>query len=238
MKWNYNDGGRSQYFKGSTRDCVTRAIAIATGKDYKEVYDRLKQLCKESTKYKEEAGKLVRDGTPIPIVKKYLEDELGWKWVSTINTKTKERMHLVEEEIPNGTFIARLTKHLVCVKDKVIEDTWNCSEKTYYDEYGDLQVNDSRMIYGYWIAPTKEELEEKQYVKEQTAKMKELQKASLEQTKKKIKKVKTPYEKKIHKLELQIKKLKREMEKEVKAIKEQGSKELQDKILNLNEKAH
>ncbi len=41
IDYKYNDGGRSKYFKGTGGDCVTRAIAIATGKDYKEVYDIL-----------------------------------------------------------------------------------------------------------------------------------------------------------------------------------------------------
>ena len=33
--FNYNDGGRDKYFKGTTGDCVTRAIAIACDLDYK-----------------------------------------------------------------------------------------------------------------------------------------------------------------------------------------------------------
>ena len=38
----YNDGGRELAgYKGKTGDCVTRAIAIATGKPYQEVYDNL-----------------------------------------------------------------------------------------------------------------------------------------------------------------------------------------------------
>ena len=40
LAFQYNDGGRSRYFKAQkVGDCVTRAFAIATGKDYKEVYD-------------------------------------------------------------------------------------------------------------------------------------------------------------------------------------------------------
>ena len=39
MKWTYADGGRSKYFKaGNVRDCCVRAVANATGIDYKEVY--------------------------------------------------------------------------------------------------------------------------------------------------------------------------------------------------------
>jgi hypothetical protein len=30
MEMVFDDGGRSRYFKGQCRDCVTRAIAIAT----------------------------------------------------------------------------------------------------------------------------------------------------------------------------------------------------------------
>ena len=48
MKYNYNDGGRSQYFKGDAGDCVVRAIAIASSLDYKKVYDDLHKL---NTKY-------------------------------------------------------------------------------------------------------------------------------------------------------------------------------------------
>ena len=45
----YNDGGRAAAgFKGNTRDCVTRAIAIVTGKPYKEVYDALNELSKQN----------------------------------------------------------------------------------------------------------------------------------------------------------------------------------------------
>lgn len=38
MKWKYNDGGRRKYFKSGAQDCVCRSIAIATGRDYMEIY--------------------------------------------------------------------------------------------------------------------------------------------------------------------------------------------------------
>ena len=42
MKVVINDGGRAAVgYKGQAGDCVTRAIAIATGKPYQEVYDAL-----------------------------------------------------------------------------------------------------------------------------------------------------------------------------------------------------
>lgn len=45
QKFFKNDGGRKDAgYKGNTGDCVTRAIAIATGKPYKEIYDALNLL--------------------------------------------------------------------------------------------------------------------------------------------------------------------------------------------------
>jgi len=45
MDFVFHDGGRAAAgYKGMTGDCVTRSIAIATGKTYQEVYDALNQL--------------------------------------------------------------------------------------------------------------------------------------------------------------------------------------------------
>jgi hypothetical protein len=42
MRYIHNDGGRAAAgFKGSTGDCVCRAIAIASGRPYAEVHKRL-----------------------------------------------------------------------------------------------------------------------------------------------------------------------------------------------------
>jgi len=42
MDFVFHDGGRAAAgYKGMTGDCVTRSIAIATGKTYQEVYDAL-----------------------------------------------------------------------------------------------------------------------------------------------------------------------------------------------------
>lgn len=44
MEFVYNDGGRSEAgFKGTTGDCVCRAIAIATQRPYKEIYDLINE---------------------------------------------------------------------------------------------------------------------------------------------------------------------------------------------------
>lgn len=55
------------------------------------------------------------------------------------------KIHLDANELPRGTIIVSLSKHLTCVKDGVIYDTYDCSRD------GD------RCVYGYWREPTEEE---------------------------------------------------------------------------------
>lgn len=130
MKFIYNDGGRSKYFKADkVSDCAVRAIAIATGKDYMEVYDDLKKL---------NNGKSCRNGTPKNVDKKYLTN-LGWEWHPTMLVGQGCKVHLKEDELPNGTLIVAVSKHLTCVKDGIIYDTYDPSR------------NGTRCVYGYYI---------------------------------------------------------------------------------------
>lgn len=131
MRFNYNDGGRSKYFKGkNVRDCAIRAIAIGTGKDYKEVYNDLKKL---------NNGVSCRNGTPKKVDKKYLR-QLGWTWVACTGVGTGCTTHLTESELPRkGTLIVQVSKHLTCVIDGVINDTYDCSR------------GGTRCVYGYWV---------------------------------------------------------------------------------------
>lgn len=138
MKFNYNDGGRSKYFKGTTGDCVTRAIAIGTGMDYKEVYNIINDYAKKERKGKRKKGiSNARTGVYKDTFKKVLKD-LGWTWVSTMQIGSGCKTHLREEELPSGTIIVNLSHHLTCVIDGVINDTYDCSR------------GGSRCVYGYW----------------------------------------------------------------------------------------
>lgn len=139
MEFIYNDGGRSNYFKAErVGDCVTRAIANATGLDYKKVYDDLNELAKSERTGKRKRGKSSsRDGVYKGTYRKYLE-LLGWEWVPTMSIGTGCRTHLCSSELPKGTLIVRLSKHLTCVKDGIIYDTYDCSR------------GGTRGVYGYW----------------------------------------------------------------------------------------
>lgn len=143
MKWIYDDGGRSKYFQAEkVGDCVARAIAIASNKDYKEVYDALNELAKNERIGKRKKKKSnSRSGVYTRTAKKYIEDVLGWKWTPCMTIGSGCKVHMKADELPMGTLICNLSKHFTCVKDGVIYDTYDCSR------------NESRCVYGYWTKP-------------------------------------------------------------------------------------
>lgn len=226
MKFNYNDGGRSKYFKADkVGDCVTRAIAIATGRDYKEVYDRLNEMAKsESTKkHRGHKRSQSRNGVFKETWKRYLK-EIGWVHHKTCELgSSKSKLRFVDGALPNGTLIVQLSKHLTCLIDGVINDTYDCSKKEYYDWYsGDLMTNDERCVYGYWTAPTEEEKKMQdetnamvQEYKDFVAKEKADLKAKKEEVRKHNESVKKKYAKKLNKARRELRKLEREMQKEM-----------------------
>ena len=129
MKYQFNDGGRSKYFSGNNvGDCVTRSIAIATGRDYKEVYGELHKFL----------GYSPRNGIKYDDIKKSVA-HFGGSWVRVMKIGSGCKVHLKEGEIPmTGTIICRLSGHLCCVKDGVLLDTYDSSR------------NGTRCVYGFW----------------------------------------------------------------------------------------
>ena len=135
MEFLYNDGGRADAgYKGTARDCVCRAIAIATGKSYAEIYEYLAVQNK-----KQKGIKSARNGifTKGKWFKDYMKS-LGFEWVSCMGIGTGCKVHLKKSELPSGTIICSVSRHFVAVIDGVINDTYNCSR------------NETRCVYGYW----------------------------------------------------------------------------------------
>jgi len=124
--YQYNDGGRSKYFKGITGDCATRAMAIALDIDYKSAYNELSEANAKSV-----GKKSARNGISKEDFNRVLEAH-GWVWVAA--PKFQGRKAYVGD-MPSGRVIARMAKHLVAVIDGVAYDTFNSTRK---------------MIYGYW----------------------------------------------------------------------------------------
>ncbi len=135
-----NDGGRSASgYVDQTGDCVTRAIAIVTGKSYQEVYEEIQaRSLKERLGKRKKTRSNPRTGVHKPLWKKYCKD-LGMTWVPTMLIGSGCKVHLKPEELPKGKLVVAVSKHLVAVIDGVIHDTHDCTR------------NGTRCVYGYFI---------------------------------------------------------------------------------------
>ena len=131
MQFQFNDGGRAEAgFKGKAQgDCACRAIAIATGRPYREIYDLINQVAGEPVARKKVKRK---------VYEKILKD-LGWNWVSTMKIGQGCRVHLCREELPTGILIVSVSKHLTTVIDGVIHDIFDPSR------------NGTRCVYGFYV---------------------------------------------------------------------------------------
>ena len=144
MKYKYNDGGRKEAgWKGMAGDCAVRAITIATGKPYQEVYDAINEMAKSERTGKRIRGKSsARNGVYKRTFKKYLEGELGWKWIPTMFIGQGCKVHLKADELPIAKYdrmILNLSKHYVAVVDGVVQDL------------SDPSRGGTRCVYGYWV---------------------------------------------------------------------------------------
>lgn len=144
----YNDGGRSNYFEGmNARDCVTRAIAIATGSDYKEIYDLMARANKAKG-----GSRSARNGISRKVYDKYLLAN-GFRWIATMKFGQGCTVHLIEDELPKGIIIARLSRHITCVIDGVINDTFNPRRGGSVGTKNGIPFNqkETRCVYGYYL---------------------------------------------------------------------------------------
>lgn len=146
MEYKYNDGGRATAgYKGDAGDCVVRAIAIATGMPYQEVYDDLKRMNAvhiiESNgrvaQAIEKRGTTPRNGNFREVYELYLGTK-GFVWHPTMKVGSGCKVHLKADELPSGNIIARVSKHVCAVIDGVIQDTSNPSR------------GGTRCVYGYY----------------------------------------------------------------------------------------
>jgi hypothetical protein len=86
MEHVYDDGGRAQAgYKGTTGDCVVRAIAIAAELPYQQVYDGINELAKRERRGERKRGiSSARTGVYKVTKRRYIDEELGWEWVPTM----------------------------------------------------------------------------------------------------------------------------------------------------------
>ena len=132
MTYQYNDGGMiAAGYKKPKKDCVVRAIAIATQMTYAETNDLINQV----------AGKDV-DARNNGVNKKVWKDlmkQLGWTWTPTMMVGSGCKVHLVANELPMGRLVVSVSKHLTVMIDGVIHDV-----------YPNVARGGKRAVYGYW----------------------------------------------------------------------------------------
>ena len=141
--YKYNDGGRKEAgFKGEARDCVCRAIVIASGRPYQEVYDRLAEGNASQRRSKGQKTKLPKSArNGIYVKRKWFKNymkELGFEWTATMQIGSGCKVHLKSDELPKGRLVCVVSRHYVSVIDGVINDTHDCSREG------------TRCVYGYW----------------------------------------------------------------------------------------
>jgi hypothetical protein len=138
----FDDGGRAAAgYRGKAGDCVVRAIAIATGRDYQEIYERVNAAAVHERTGTRKRGKSdARTGVYRTSIKRVMKS-LGWIWTPTMQIGSGCTVHLRADELPAGRLVVSVSKHLTAVIDGVIHDTHDCSRRG------------TRCVYGYWQAP-------------------------------------------------------------------------------------
>lgn len=106
---------------------MPRAIAIATGLPYRQVYEELHRRAKAiavttrpGTKRHAvlNATTTPRDGVRRSAYQPYLES-LGWEWVRTTQTRLRAT------DLPHGRLIVAVPRHLAAVVDGLVHDTFD-----------------------------------------------------------------------------------------------------------------
>ena len=147
LDFRLNDGGREVAgFKGGAGDCVVRAIAIAAQIPYMQVYEDLRAANAAYADQRNDKlahrlntkGTSPRNGNHRNVFHDYILGH-GFNWVPTMKVGGGCQVHLRTDELPSGTLIVRVSKHLTTVINGVIQDTHNPSR------------GGSRCVYGYYI---------------------------------------------------------------------------------------
>ena len=135
LRYKFNDGGKAEACLGTARsnDCCIRAAAIALGQGYRKTKSELNELLIEMT------GGLDRscnNGTPTPVFHRYLTDR-GFELTLT---PTTPKTYLHDYDFADRNVIAVLPRHLMSVKDNVVNDTWD-SRKCRKTKCGSPSLN-------------------------------------------------------------------------------------------------
>ena len=129
MKFVEDDGGRSAAgYKSYAGDCVCRAVTIASGLPYAEVYEALAKGSGNQRKSKRTPKKSASARNGISVKRQWFKDymhSIGFEWVPTMLVGQGCKVHLSAGELPMGRLVVSVSKHYTCVVDGKVHDTWN-----------------------------------------------------------------------------------------------------------------
>ena len=147
LQWKYDDGGRwdAGFRPRHVGDCVTRAIAIATGLPYTEVVELVNAMGRER-------GRRMYKSKPAGLLPSDVEDllsGLGWRYVAM-----PPGMHLSPGELPDAPIlIARVGRgrrgHMCAVIDGTIRDIWDSSRMR--SQKPDAKTHNRRQVRGVYL---------------------------------------------------------------------------------------
>lgn len=135
----YDDGGRAAAGRAAARDCVTRGIALATGRAYMDVY---RELAARQKTYAKASGysryhQSARNGVFPDVWKGWLRDH---RWKFTVCRKVAD---LPRE----GVYLIDLPGHVACLDNWQLRDTWDCLSYRRGKRFRLVQLG------GYWTPP-------------------------------------------------------------------------------------
>lgn len=139
------DGGRKAAGytgKFGVGDCVTRALAVATGEPYADVYRTVEEFSRAERRRKPGRSSARRGVYPATMRK--IMAHYGGVWTPAMGIGTGVQTHLRDGELPGGILIARLSGHVCAVIDGVVYDN------------GDPHRSGNRAVYGYWTFPERD----------------------------------------------------------------------------------
>jgi hypothetical protein len=142
MPWVHDDGGRADAgYRGQTGDCACRAIAIATGMPYQEVYDLIIDAARRERPHARRTRSHPRTGVHKETLRRIMAD-LGWTWTPTMSIGSGTTVHLRTGEIPDhGHLLVAVSKHYVAVIHGVVHDNHDPSREG------------TRAVYGWYTPP-------------------------------------------------------------------------------------
>tara|TARA_R100000995_G_C3392239_1_gene81036 strand:+ start:106 stop:555 length:450 start_codon:yes stop_codon:yes gene_type:complete len=122
----YDDGGRHRYFRMKYKkdkqvgDCVVRALAIATKEDYKSVRSELWDISLKN-------GDMPNGNQTY---EEFLEKR-GFIKEKKIKGYCLGQYPVSHKEV----YVVCLAKHLVCLDEGLVRDTWDCRRKYPYNTW-------------------------------------------------------------------------------------------------------